>query len=397
MQNRFLLLVLVGVLSPMISFSQGDFRPGYVIMSNGDSVAGYIDYRVDKKHWKTCYFRPSRNGDTQKYSPEQVVSYGISNDKRYRSIAPDENNPGERVFMEALVLGTMNLYKYKTLFYIEKEKKLVKLPQRTSEIIEVEGKKVYKTNQTYIGLLNHYMADCKLVADDINYKERDFTNLVQNYNRCHGSEGLSFKEKKPFTKFTIQALGGVDISNLELENVDKSSFQTSTSPIFGVGLDISSPRLNDKIFFTIEADYVKKLYEGSVEYQEESLRYYYDYTIDVSFLKIPIGFRYNFFKEAQTPYVKFGISQYFGMNSSVVVIEEEEVNGTIDTEERTFELDSDRQTGLWFGVGFNKNVWQGKKLFIEFRYERASGLMGVSKLFPESTTTNINALIGIRF
>lgn len=398
MHYRILLLLLAGVLSPMISFSQGDFRPGFVIMSNGDSVAGYVDYRMDKKHWKNCYFRPSKKESTQRYSPQQVSDYGISSDKRYRSISLAEDSaPGEKVFVEVIVKGTLSLYRYKNIFYIDKDGKVTKLPERTKTLVEIGGKKAYKTDRTYIGLLNVAMADCKLVADNTNYKERDLTNIVQNYNRCHDQEGQVYKEKKPFTKFAFQAFGGVDLSSLHLENVETSSFEQSNSPIFGIGVDISSPRLNDKIFFSFELDYLKKAYQGSSRQQTEHSMLYYDYDIDVSFLKIPIGFRYNFLKEAQTPYVRIGISEYVGLKSSVELVQEQEQNGVVETQVTNYELESRSQTGFWLGVGFSRNVWKGKKFFVEFRYERAKGLLGGNSVHPPSITQNMNALVGIRF
>jgi hypothetical protein len=191
-------------------------------------------------------------------------------------------------------------------------------------------------------------------------------------------------------------IGGVDFSRLKLEGFD-FSFQNSVSAVIGAGIDLSSPRLNDRIFFTIEATYLKQFHQGYHEIISSSQTIRTDYLFNMTFIRMPVGFRINLFEDDNTPYIKAGIVQYFKVKSSIEVVEENESKGKVTTSSARHDYLGKNQTGYWIGLGFSKAIWGTKKGFIECRYERASGFIGQGLINPISSTQTISALVGLRF
>lgn len=394
--RRILPLFLIAFIIPLSLSAQGDFRPGYVVKNNGDSVAGFVDYRSAKKSAQTCFFRETSRGETLRYTPAEIAAYGFRDDKRYETKTVSIDSAKEvTVFIENLVKGPMSLYRYRSIFYVETDK-LIKLPVKADKIVNTDRGQFSKSDYRYVGMLNHLMYDCGLRADEIKYEERGITNLVQNYNRCKGGAGVVFKQKKPWTSVMFQVFGGIDLSDLSVDGMDAEAFKQNRSPLIGAGFDISSPRINDKIFFTLEASYLKKQYQGYAEVRNAAIDRT-DYFIPITFLKVPVGIRYNFLTEAQTPYIRIGLSQYFKLKSSLEVLNEHQNHDVVTTTFNTYDLDSRNQTGFWVGAGFSKIIRSRIKAFGEIRYERTNGFIGKPFVNSSSSTQNITILAGLRF
>jgi len=68
-------LVLTGILLAVnfsISFAQTDFRKGFIVTSEGDTLAGLIDYRGDLLMGNQCTFRVSEEEDPKVYAPGEL-------------------------------------------------------------------------------------------------------------------------------------------------------------------------------------------------------------------------------------------------------------------------------------------------------------------------------------
>src|SRR6187549_1124270 len=79
--NRFILtlglLVFVGLAKVS---AQVDYRPGYVVSSQGDTIQGSIDYRNWLQNPKTISFRPSAQGVEHTYKPLEIRAFGVAGD-----------------------------------------------------------------------------------------------------------------------------------------------------------------------------------------------------------------------------------------------------------------------------------------------------------------------------
>ncbi|MEQ9166855.1 MAG: hypothetical protein RLO12_11395, partial [Fulvivirga sp.] len=99
--------------------AQSDFRPGYIITNEGDSISGQINFRVGSGNYEECQFQ--KEGFVKNYGPSDLKQYGFINDRIYISkYLPEDDIPNKKVFLEILAKGEVNLFKYNAAFYVEK-------------------------------------------------------------------------------------------------------------------------------------------------------------------------------------------------------------------------------------------------------------------------------------
>ncbi len=207
---------------------------------------------------------------------------------------------------------------------------------------------------------------------------------------------MEYKVNQPWIKPFYNAFAGFDNSHFKLVNYEADTFSPSLSATGGLSVDLSSPRLYDKIFFVTEFWFVKKLYQGYSEVKQFNEITRSDIFLNASFIKIPIGFRFNFFSENRTPYVKLGLVRYVSTKSSFRIVNESEVNGTVESSELIPKFEESPQRGIWISVGYNQIITGKFKAFTEIRFEKCDGFIGpITQTY--STSNNFNFIIGIRF
>jgi hypothetical protein len=384
------------VLLHFAAFAQGDFRAGYIIKNNNDSIPGLVDYTAMRISYRVCVFKESKRGKKQKFSPEELKSYGFIKDRRYESKSVKiADNPTKKVFIEVIVKGNASLYLHEEVFYFEKDS-VVKLPKNDWQETPTETGHFLKENKKYVGILNAEIFDCDLSADKTKYKQSDLVNLIQNYNRCKGGEGLIYKKHLPWTKVDFQVFTGFSTSNLKVDGFASNTFRPSRTVAGGGSIDLSFPRLKGKILLSLEAWYGNNLYQGYAESLESNGGTRKDIFIDVSFVKIPFSIRYNLLDENQTPYFKFGFVQYNNRSAQLKTITEQEVNGVVTTSSEEGELNGKSQHGFWLGAGYTKVIYSRLKIFSELRFEQTNGFLG-STIQSSASITSLQVLLGLRF
>jgi hypothetical protein len=387
--------ICIAVLFPASLFAQ-DYRAGYIIKNNTDSVSGFIEYSAEKKSSSVCKFRSSRKHKATAFTPEELRAYGFYGDKRYESMQiPDSTTKG-KVFIKVIVRGPINLYQYRKTFLVRKDS-LVQLPTPKSKVIDTDNGKRTREDSRYKGLLNFLLSDCKLSADETRYTESSLTNLINNYNRCKGLEPL-YKKPKPIFKVNFNLTAGYNSSDMTIDLPDPVALNKSNTVVGGLGVDLSSPRIFDRIFFTIDAWYVKNLYQGYYQKKAGSDIIHTDLQMEFTSIKLPLGFRYNFLKDVNTPYIKGGLLVSFLTNHTYEKIEERETlyGEVITTKSGEEDYLQNLPKGVWFGVGYNQKISKNLQLTIEFRYDKGEGFVG-TPIQKFSEVKNYNFLLGIRF
>ena len=376
--------------------AQSDFRTGFLIKNNNDSLPGLISYRKASASYDFCFFKETKGSPEQKLAPDDLKGYGYLDDRRYETKTLKRESTSKKVFAEVLVKGKASLYLNGVTFYFEKDS-LVELPINKRIVVEGEDWNFTRESKKYVGILNLQIADCKLNANEVQYNQRNLTQLVQKYNQCKGSKGIVYKKNLPFTKLNTQLFAGFSTTNLKVDGFADDVFKSSQTIVGGGSFDISSPRLNSKFFFSIEGWYVKNLYQGYAEGQQSGYQLREDVVIDVSYLKIPFGLRFNFRKDNQTPYIKFGIVKYYELKSSLKKIDERESNAVVNTSLAQQSLDSRNLNGFWLAVGYTKSLSGPLKAFTELRYENTVGSIYSPLIDSKMSMTNLNVLLGLRF
>lgn len=179
-------------------FAQTDFREGFILQPNGDTLKGWIDYRSDGPNQDLCRFRATPNGPLETFAPDQIPGYGFPGDKFFVTGYVDNarQNP---VFLEYLVRGLADLYVYRGRFYLKRgELPLVDIspeagiPPNSKELQQEDARRIIRLVRQY---LSCGVLDQKIKNIDIN--ERKLVQFVRAYNECMDSPYTVFKKSNP--------------------------------------------------------------------------------------------------------------------------------------------------------------------------------------------------------
>ncbi len=372
-----------------------------------DTVRGLVDYREGSKAYKSCDFKNSKTENALTYKPGDIIGYGFINDKFFESgeVTIKDQSP-QIVFLEVIVSGLVSLYKFEDSYFVEKDSDGLQLLINETKEIYVNGRKVLKYTNQHIGTINMLVFDCAEIRErvqKIKLREKELTDLIEDYNRCKGDPSITFKAKKQWTKMTIGMVGGLNISQLNFsENVTYThlvnDFENSKAPVIGISFDIFSPRLSERISFHSDLLYLSsKFYNYSIYGVTSSSERNY-VTIELQQLKIPMGIRYTFPKREFTPYVNVGISTTIHLGSNSKWIQERESNGVVYTNRYEAIPIKNRQVGLWGGLGAIKPINNKLNAFIEVRYEQTDGIIPFTVDWQDlnSKISNLQVFIGLR-
>ena len=111
--------------------AQADFRPGYIITLQGDTLNGFIDLRSDKANAKAVVFKEGNGLEKSTYTPDQIKSYRFDNGKYYLSGFFVDYEMKDQVFLEYVVKGPVSILYYqddvKDHYFIAKDSSIINL------------------------------------------------------------------------------------------------------------------------------------------------------------------------------------------------------------------------------------------------------------------------------
>ena len=380
-----LILLLILVRS---SYGQNDFRNGFIITLDSDTIQGQVDYRSNSKNYESCIYK-GEQGEIE-YYPNQIVGFGYNNDKFFSSQIVEGS------FVEVLVDGAISLYRSKDKFHIRKDTSFFDLESK-NEKVEIDGKIGTKETSKWRGVLTYIISDCLPTSQTANIKlaEKNLTRLIVKYNKCKGTKFTEFKASKPWTKFDIGATLGVSRSEITIDGRGSFSYlddsYSSIDPSFGVLIAISSPRITEKIAFQGELHLLKSSYSSLVEL--ESPTEYHDTFIELTTLSIPLSLKYSFPEKKYGIYLQGGINYDYHLSSSTRLLSEQVNGNVVNTfpESSAFEI-NDNQIGYWGGVGILKS-YQKFKGSIGIRYFQMSTLNKTTGFTANNNRISLNLIL----
>ncbi|HEY8937352.1 MAG TPA: hypothetical protein VIM65_19135 [Cyclobacteriaceae bacterium] len=409
MKKGILLLFVLCCIQHTV-FAQKDFRKGFVVTLSGDSVKGLVSYSEGLRAYQKCIFQESGNNNTREYMPSDILSYGFIDNRLFRMKTIDVNNVTQNAFLEVLVEGPLNLYRYGTFFYVEKDGKLQKLRNDKKETYQradyLTMKKVILDSNEYIATLNMLMFDCVELRpriQKIRLGEAQLTRLFERYNNCKGKTSKAYKDKKPWIKSYFGVSGGLNMSTLHVRTQNpelwpvSATYRKSLSPLIGISLEIAAPRVSERFSFHSNVYFLtSKYYHYSlINYDSYALRN--SVTVDVNQIKIPLSLCYTFPHKKITPFIKIGASHTINLKHKSELFQETETGNIIVVNKGNAFWISSGQVGIWGGFGFLKSLNKKYDSFIEFRYEQTKGLLATYHN-PDlrSGVTNIQIVLGIK-
>jgi hypothetical protein len=220
-----IIIVTLLLLGPTgIVFAQSDYRPGYIITLDSDTLSGYLRYFSGSSRFDRCLFRTTPDGEGTPYTPSQLIGYRFKDDSYYasRSIKSEGEVP-KFYFAEVLVSGKKTLLKIYEKFYLEDSKHDIYVLKSTVTEIKNEKGRFIRAKKEFMGILKWQFFDCPSASEEIKNLtliEKDLTSIFELYNSCFNSKPVSFKTLKPWTQIYIGFnVGGMITTLSDLETL----------------------------------------------------------------------------------------------------------------------------------------------------------------------------------
>lgn len=278
-------------------FSQSDYRPGYIITLSNDTLHGLIDFRNSGRNREICDFKRTDSASSESYNPSNLYGYKFNESKYYVSKEIDVNKLKEKLFLEYIIDGKIDLFFYRDAsgehYLIDKEGIGITELTYAKEIINTDQGFFERPTTKHIGILKYYMQDAPdLIAEIENIKQPNQSNLVRlikHYQEKVCSDTTCIRYEKRNTKSKI---------NFELT---QGLFHYTDDPQFyryqvGGLIYFSLPSLNEHL----------KLKSG-IYYAKPQIYYYADsVNSTLNLFRFPIQLQYTIPNKKIQPRVEFG-------------------------------------------------------------------------------------------
>jgi hypothetical protein len=242
------ILYLYMVLFGMNVYGQTDFRSGYILKNNGDTVGGLIDYRGNVRNSKVCTFKPDKTGMIHRYKPFEIAAYRYRNDRYYVSKMVRSGDEKKACFAEFLVRGKKNLYYLRDdsgdHFLIDSRNDTLRDLPYHEEIVMQKGIKYLKKPQKHINLLKGYFIDSPGLfksidrIDQLNAYKLVKTTSEYNSMKGHDSAFMVYFNPKPVINLSIELRIGL-----------LNYYRGNTAAEYGGLAYLWLPRSNERLYF----------------------------------------------------------------------------------------------------------------------------------------------------
>lgn len=419
MKNLYKLIALcIGGLLSMSVAAQSDYKPGYVVLTQGDTLQGQVSYRTDLAG-KTIGFKQDGQSSTVSYTANDLSGYGFPGDRNYRTRTLDHADTlaAEYVFMQELVRGTVSLFVYKGTYFVEKKdnpNKLHKLYITKEEYVNQYGITAQRDINHHVRVLNTLMLDCFAMlskVERVKLAEKSLVDLVRDYNSCAGDtqEQTTFKESKKWFAIRPGIVAGMSHTSLHFSAKDErylhlehAEFNSNTHPTFGVSMLLYSPRINQNASLLVEGRYAQNSFQADPTYVWFEAYYDNEISFDLSAFKLSTAFRYDFAGKAVQPFVNAGVFHNFMQRRDYKHTQyfRQTENSTPTPRNRdNAGFVNNVQQGFMIGAGSYLNI-NKRRLSLEARYEHGLDLheqdiMSKTSQALNSNTKTVSILLGL--
>lgn len=370
-----------------VAFGQTDFRDGYIITNNLDTIKGLIDYRGEARNMKTCTYKPTGNGTQTTYGANQIKGYRFSKEGRYFvSRYLSAKDVKDTVFLEYLVNGLSDLYFHQNnkgfaAYFIEGPNgDLLELQKLNDQIVDIDGTNYMKEDNKYVGLLTYAFADCPELKKEIQYIElnhKSLINITKKYHdyKCTDEACIVYEKKLQVVRVSFNPLVGYSWSNVAFENdyLESFDFTTSRSFIMGVDINITMPRANEKLSLLV-GSHINKDYFYGTEREDNTLTYtdyYYCHLYRWKWAN-SLSLKYTYPKGRYRPIAFAGVQINSIVSEDGTLVKEHKSMLSVTTQEAKIETTFKATSGLLGGIGVEFPAIDNRRGFAYLSYSMGS-------------------------
>lgn len=348
--------VLILILSCCSAFGQRGF---YATDKKAFVGVKIIDKgRIENARW--CVV--NRGNKIEKYSPNDVVTYGFSERRTYVSKKITYSGFSDNFFLEQLTKGELSLFyfadKNHQTYFIEKDStSFFELPKGEKNDNSYFQKQLQIIGSDFPEIYNN--------AKLVHYNRRALSKFINEYNN---------RLYEPFPYFKIGFVGLTEMSkyvipaNASYGNIDHITYNYDNA--FGGGVFTDIPIDVSHLSYHMELLFSKHTHSFSTE----TINGIIDFVSNISSVKVPILLRYTYPTKKISPFFNAGAIIAYNTNKNVKLYETKYAENVIDIEDITHEsLIADSQSGVSSGLGIEYRLHYKHSLFLEVRINEFFG------------------------
>ena len=341
------------------------FDKGTIVLKNGQQLTGFIKDEEAPKLMFSVHFK-SLSSDKRftLYDTGQISTFTLGNGEIFelKHIYINNNEDTITCFAKLLLRGKASLYKFynksEEMFVVDTRNKLFVLQddKLDNTTMEAELKHYFYVNNLTAAIQNFFSATSNL--EKISYHEKDFINIIAEYNTTEGSKNEYFNFKSKPRNFIIASIGYNYANSLNNE----------------IGIQVMHrtyfPKLSRSTSLNIGLNYFKQNY--SMTYKDIYTTLVVPYTYHL--FSIPVQLQENLLSGGIRPYI------FLGANFSFVKRLNE--NGQEDLPQG---LNNNWGFAFLYGGGVEANLYKGLMFKLEFRFENYDhmALLGLAYNFSK--------------
>lgn len=399
--NVNFLIISIFLCSFQVLSAKDSFKPATLVMYNGDTLHGSIDYGHWEKNPQRIRFKADNQGSIVSYTPIDVEEFFTEGDMYvsraieadFSPLAQKELNynrefdlKSERVFLRVLVKGEPSLMHHvaqngRDNFFVDFEGETHWLKYRKYIDYFDKGYTGVAYINTYQGQLKYFLADCPEVANLTSrtaYNEKQIIQLFKKYYACKNPEmQVILDDGKPRSEIGIFiGYGSTHVNykgKLYRPLTESTSLSFKTLPVAGLSYNIPLRRNLNKFSIYNDLHFSGYSVEGRTVMDDFSF-YFLAYDIRQSFSYINLSnlLRYRIFTEKYAFFFNAGIAQGFMLTMQNDMIQERRMGSeTTFTEMEAIDKKDVRtyEQSIILGSGISRN-----RLSAELRYQNGGGV-----------------------
>lgn len=311
--SRFLGLGVFLLLAPLLC-AQSNYRPGFIITLQKDTVYGEIDFRTDEMNAGRCVFQSKVDAKVETYYPFDIQGYRFTDDGRFyvsKSIELQYNGPSKAVFLECLLQGMKSLYYYEAegrvpIYFVENGDVLIKVdaPILAEAVTDFQFK---DDKDRYMPILHYAFSDCPRLSSRIDrtrFNRKALIGLAKEYHyaMCTNHEDcIEFEAKEAKRSVQLCFTPYVGIVQYTMSSGSSADFyrKPDLSWLVGVNLAASIKRWVSSISGCVDLSFSRLSTTGIGD-----AAYIIKYTGIM--LSGKLGVRYTYPKGVIRPFIEFG-------------------------------------------------------------------------------------------
>lgn len=322
MKNIFYLFACItGLLFLTLrGYCQSDFRPGYII-TNSDTIRGLINFRSNSLNRIKCEFKKDVNANTEIYSPFEIDSYMLDDNRFYVSKTILLKGVEKRVFLEYLVDGIVDLYYYneelEEFFFVEKNNEIVQINNDAVVIGDEHETKYIKYTNQYKGILAKLFNDAPglfIQLSNAKFELNSLVKLTEEYHNmvCDEYACVQYRKSRKYDVF-CEVNAGAALSYLGLTS--SKNHASDIKPEIGLSFRIKDNRYNSRFSFIAGLKYSSNSFNGEFKnYLFTEKKKFYNIELDYSILSLPITLEYSLSSSKIQPTFSVSINNAFLIN-----------------------------------------------------------------------------------